>query len=60
MGFQLPERKAVADFLQEVLSPSDQVKTYLTHQLAAEAQCRYTSAGSKVGAGRAGRVHCNP
>ena len=24
MGFQLPERKGVADFLQEVTSPKDQ------------------------------------
>ena len=32
MGFYVPERKAVSDFLQEVTSPKDQaVRLFTTH-----------------------------
>jgi hypothetical protein len=44
MGFQLPERKGVADFLQEVTSPKDQAVSIFTAchdgQMCSDCTCR--------------------
>ena len=46
LGFQMPPRKGIAEYLEELVSPKDQAVSFWCSAVTGVAQCNFSGCGS--------------